>query len=140
MIALVTSAHDELGDSLQFETGQSEYHLGSWTWTGLSSFSGEATYQRNFRLDPNLEGKRIELDLGQVGVTAEVWVNEKRVGERVWAPYRLDVTEYLHAGENRLTIAVTNSDSNRRAEADPMSYMEKELLPGGEAAVWTRSP
>jgi hypothetical protein len=51
-------------------------------------------------------------------VTAEVWVNEKRVGERVW--------------ESR----ATNSNSNRRAEADPIRYIEKKPLPGGEAAVY----
>jgi len=136
VIALVTSAADQLGDSLQFEPGKNNYQLGSWTWTGLSSFSGEATYEKSFRLDPSLEAKRIELDLGQVGVTAEVWLNEKRVGERVWEPYRLDVTEYLHPGENHLKIAVTNSDSNRRAEADPMRYMERKQLPGGGAVVY----
>ena len=136
VIVLVTSAADQLLDSLQFDTGKSNYQLGSWTWTGLTSFSGEAIYEKGFRLDPNLEGKRIELDLGQVGVTAEVWVNEKRVGERVWEPYRLDVTEYLHPGENRLKIAVTNSDSNRRADADPARYMDKKDLPGGRAAVY----
>jgi beta-galactosidase/beta-glucuronidase len=86
-----------------------------------------------------LEGKRIELDLGRVGVTAEVWVNGKRVGERVWEPFRLDVTEYLHPGENRLRIAITNSDSNRRADADTMRYLEKKPLPGGRAAVYMDS-
>jgi Glycosyl hydrolase 2 galactose-binding domain-like len=136
IIALVTSAADELEDDLEFEAGKSTYQLGSWTWTGLSSFSGEASYEKSFRLEPNLEGKRIELDLGRVGVTAEVWVNGKRVGERVWEPYRQDVTEYLHAGENHLRIAVTNSDSNRRAEADPMRYMERKQLPGGGAVVY----
>jgi len=62
--------------------------------------------------------------------------NEKRVGERVWEPCRLDVTEYLYPGENRLKIAVTNSDSNRRAVADPIRYLERKLLPEGIAAVY----
>ena len=136
VIALVTARGDELEDSLQFDGGKSDYRLGSWTWTGLTSFSGEATYDKSFQLDPSLAGKRIELDLGRVGVTAEVWVNEKRVGERLWEPYRLDVTEYLHPGENRLKILITNSDANRRAEADPMRYMERKLLPGGGAVVY----
>jgi hypothetical protein len=43
VLALVTAAADELEDCLQFETGKSSYRVGSWTWTGLSSFSGEAT-------------------------------------------------------------------------------------------------
>lgn len=136
VIALVTADGYELEDVLHFEGGKSNYQLGSWTWTGLSSFSGGATYEKSFRLDPGLVGKRVELDLGQVGVTAEVWLNDKRVGERVWEPYRLDVTEYLHEGENHLKIAVTNSDSNRRAEPNPRRYIERRLLPGGNAVVY----
>jgi hypothetical protein len=139
VIALVTASGGELEDSLQFEAGKSEYRLGSWTWTGLTSFSGEATYEKRFQLDPSLVGKHIELDLGRVGVTAEVWVNEKRVGERVWEPYRLEITEDLHPGENHLRIAVTNSDSNRRADEDAMRYREKKELPGGRAAVYMES-
>ena len=74
-----------------------------------------------------------------MGVTAEVWVNEKRVNERVWEPYRLEITEDLHPGENHLRIAVTNSDSNRRADEDAMRYLEKKELPGGRAAVYMES-
>src|SRR5205814_6061304 len=48
VIALVTPAADELEDSLQFDGGKSTYQLGSWTWTGLSSFSGQATYEKPF--------------------------------------------------------------------------------------------
>ena len=139
VIAMVTSAANELDTALQFETASTQYHLGSWTWTGLSSLSGEAAYEKAFRVDASLQGKRIELDLGQVGVTAEVWVNDKRVGERVWAPFQFDITSYLHSGENRLKIAVTNSDSNRRAEEDAMRYIQERELPGGRAAVYMES-
>jgi hypothetical protein len=139
VIAMVTSAANELDTALQFETALTQYHLGSWTWTGLSSLSGEAAYEKTFRVDPSFLGKRIELDLGQVGVTAEVWVNDKRVGERVWAPFQFDVSQYLHSGENRVKIAVTNSDSNRRAEADAMRYIQERDLPGGRAAVYMES-
>ena len=139
VICLVTSAADELSETLHFEPGESSYHLGSWTWTGLSSFSGETTYQKVFVLDRSLEGKRIELDLGQVGVTAEVWLNGQRLGERLWQPYRFDVTAFLHAGKNDLKIAVSNSDSNSRAEEDVMRYIDKTQLPGGDAAVFMGS-
>lgn len=46
-----------------------------------------------------------------------MWVNGKRAGERIWAPFRLDVSEYLCSGSNALEIAARNSDANRRAQA-----------------------
>ena len=69
-------------------------------------------------------------------MTAELWVNDKKVGERLWLPYRFDVTESLHPGENRLKIILNNTDSPRRAEADPRRYIERKLLPGGGAVVY----
>ena len=133
VVALVTKGSDELLDYPVFEPGTTRYKLGSWTGTGLASFSGEAIYERSFRVDPGLTGKRIELDCGEVGVTAEVWVNGKQVDDRVWEPFRFDITAYLHPGENRLRIAVTNSDANERAEADPERYIHRRALPGGRA-------
>ena len=133
VIALVTAASDELLDYPVFEPGTTRYRLGSWTGTGLASFSGEAIYERSFRVDPALTGKRIELDCGDVGVTAEVWVNGKRVDDRVWEPFRFDITSFVQPGENRLRIAVTNTDANERAEADPERYLRRKLLPGGRA-------
>jgi (4-O-methyl)-D-glucuronate---lignin esterase len=84
-------------------------------------------------LDPELIGKEIELDCGVVGVTTEVWLNGEKVGERAWEPYRLDVAKYLRPGKNTLKIAVTNTDSNRRAEANVHRYEERKRLPGGRA-------
>jgi hypothetical protein len=133
VVALVTNGADELLDYPVFEPGTTPYKLGSWTGTGLASFAGEATYARTFRLDPALAGKHIELDCGEVGVTAEVWVNGKHVDDRVWEPFRFDITSYLQPGENRLRIAVTNTDANERAEADPERYIQRKALPGGRA-------
>ena len=133
VVALVTRASDELLDYPVFEPGATRYKLGSWTGTGLASFSGEAIYERTFRVDRSFRGKRIELDCGEVGVTAEVWVNGQRVDDRVWEPFRFDITAFLRPGENRVRIAVTNSDANERAEADPERYFHRKALPGGRA-------
>jgi hypothetical protein len=133
VVALVMQGSDELIDYPVFEPGTTRYKLGSWSGTGLGSFSGEAIYERRFRVEPSLIGKRIELDCGEVGHTAEVWVNDKHIDDRTWAPFRFDITAYLRPGENRMRIAVTNSDANERAEADPERYMYRKALPGGRA-------
>ena len=132
-LALELAGDDYLTDSVVFTTGPAEYRLGSWIGTGLAYYSGEASYETTFDLKPELIGKEIELDCGTVGLTAEVWLNGEKVGERVWEPYQLDVAKYLHPGKNTLKIAVTNSDANRRAEANVHRYEQRKRLPGGRA-------
>lgn len=52
------------------------------------------------------------LDCGKVGVVADVWINSKFVGTRVWEPYRFDLTQFAHPGTNALKIVVANPMSN----------------------------
>ena len=78
-------------------------------------FSGIATYEKAVDLPAGLfaDGRRLLLDLGAVGVTAEVHLNGRRLGI-VWKPpYRLDVTGIARPGSNRLGVAVANVWANR---------------------------
>lgn len=43
----------------------------------------------------------------------EVWLNGHHVGTRAWEPYRMELTDYIHSGENEIEIKVTNSLFNR---------------------------
>ena len=122
-LALEMPAEHHLPGYATFESGANEYRLGSWTWTGLTYYSGEVVYEKEFELDQRLQGRNLELDLGQVGVTAEVWLNDRKVGVRLWQPFRFEVTDFLRPGVNRLRIAVTNSDANSRAEASLDRYL-----------------
>ena len=81
----------------------------------MANYSGAASYEKDFSLPPQYQGKRLLLDLGEVGVTAEVWVNGKRIGERAWKPFRLDITEAVQSGANHLRIVVRNTEANARA-------------------------
>jgi hypothetical protein len=56
------------------------------------------------------------LDLGQVGETAEVWVNGMYVGSRINAPYKLRIGDALKDGENTLEIIVRNNPGHRRRD------------------------
>lgn len=92
--------------------------LGSWTDSqnvGAKYFSGVGTYRKTFTLAPpdRKEGVRIMLDLGQVHELAEVTLNGKAVGTAWHAPFRLDVTDALKAGRNRLEIRAANLWVNR---------------------------
>jgi len=82
---------------------------------GIKYYSGTASYRNslNVRSAWLKAGTRIELDLGRVKDLAEVWVNGQSMGV-VWkAPFRIDITDPLHGGKNRLEIRVTNTWVNR---------------------------
>jgi hypothetical protein len=100
-------------ESAQFDS------LVSWptrTETGIKFYSGTATYEKSFTLPPQiLDAKRqsIVVDLGNVRELAEVKVNGKSCGI-VWCPpFRVDVTDALKPGENKLDIEVVNFWPNR---------------------------
>ena len=52
------------------------------------------------------------LELGDVRHTAEVFVNNRRVGARLWAPYEFDISPYVQKGLNSLRVRVSNLLAN----------------------------
>jgi hypothetical protein len=92
--------------------------LQSWTdraEDGIKYFSGTAGYFRHFAVSRSaLKGhSRIELDLGGVRNLAEVSVNGRPLGVLWKAPFRLDITDAVRAGDNTIEIQVTNLWPNR---------------------------
>jgi hypothetical protein len=82
---------------------------------GIRYYSGTATYSNSF----NLLSEHISqtspalLDLSQVEVMAKVRVNGKDCGI-VWKPpYRVDISDAVQPGENKLEIDVVNTWVNR---------------------------
>ena len=49
------------------------------------------------------------LDLGVVGQCAQVRLNGKYVGTRIFAPYRFDISDAVQNGENLLEITIANT-------------------------------
>jgi hypothetical protein len=92
--------------------------LVSWTDVadeGVKYFSGVATYRNAFHLTEGeiAAGNRLYLDLGRVRFVAEVYVNGESLGILWKPPFRIDVTEAVRAGANRLVVEVANTWSNR---------------------------
>ncbi|MBQ9765027.1 MAG: glycoside hydrolase family 2 [Lachnospiraceae bacterium] len=73
-------------------------------------FSGTMEYRTTFTwTQENGSSPSVStLDLGEVGETAEVFLNDIPVGVRVNAPYIFDISSALKTGENQLTVRVTN--------------------------------
>jgi hypothetical protein len=92
--------------------------LASWSDSeddGIRHFSGAATYTLTLAADPAWlkPGQRVFLDLGDVREMADVTLNGKDLGI-VWkAPFRVEITSALQAGDNNLQIAVVNLWPNR---------------------------
>ena len=81
---------------------------------GVRHFSGTATYSKTWHMTASGgSDNRVILDLGRVEVVAEIAVNGTSAGV-VWKePYRVDITQLVRPGENRLEVAVTNLWTNR---------------------------
>ncbi len=83
---------------------------------GIKFYSGTAVYEKSFALPQPATGNRpskIYLDLGSVRELAEVKVNGRSCGI-VWCPpWRVEVTDKVLPGQNRLQIAVVNFWPNR---------------------------
>jgi len=92
--------------------------LVSWaehTDPGIRYFSGTATYSIRFDIPQSYmnEGKEVWLDLGEVAVIAEVRLNGKDL-DILWSkPFRVEVSEALRSGSNKLEIDVANLWVNR---------------------------
>jgi hypothetical protein len=82
---------------------------------GVKYFSGTASYRKNFTLTKSAFSveKRLFIDLGQVEVIAEVFLNGKNLGIYWTRPYLIDITEAAKMGENQLEVKVTNQWVNR---------------------------
>jgi hypothetical protein len=82
---------------------------------GVKYFSGTATYSENISANSSwfAGGKEIWIELGSVKNLAEVVVNGKSLGIIWKAPFKVNITNALISGENRLEIKVTNLWVNR---------------------------
>jgi hypothetical protein len=92
--------------------------LSSWAENadaGVKYFSGKGSYSKTVEAPADWfkPGARLLIDLGDVKNLAEVTVNGTPLGI-VWRPpFRVDVTEALKPGTNKLEVSVTNLWVNR---------------------------
>jgi hypothetical protein len=97
----------------------------------INYFSGMASYTTSFTFDDLDANSSYEIDLGEVKVMAEVFLNGKSLGV-VWkTPYRLEINEGMKSGENQLEVRVANSWVNR---------LIGDAQPGAEKSTFTTMP
>ncbi|WP_298878610.1 glycosyl hydrolase [uncultured Polaribacter sp.] len=74
----------------------------------IQFYSGTALYKTKFNIDELPKNQDIYLNLGKVSVMAKVKLNGKYVGGVWMAPFRLNISEAIKTGENKLEIEVVN--------------------------------
>jgi hypothetical protein len=116
--------------------------LTSWSThpdSAVKYFSGTAKYRRTFNLpsDALAVGRAIYLDLGKVAVMARVSLNGHDFGNLWNAPFRVDATKALRAGENLLEVQVTNLWVNRLI-GDEQLPDDSDRNPDGQLRLWPK--
>jgi hypothetical protein len=80
-----------------------------WTDQGYPYFSGRAVYRKRFELPESFIGQRVFLVPEMQDDVLEVMVNGESAGVRLWAPYEMEITDFLKSGENVLELRVANT-------------------------------
>jgi len=99
--------------SAEFAQGV-EKSLEDWSAWGLRKFSGLLDYSRTVVIERPDRGLR--LDLGQVGHVAEVWVNGRSCGARIWGPHVYEIGDAIRPGANDVRVRVANLINNSYGE------------------------
>ncbi len=94
--------------------------LESWTnWNGMRTVTGTVIYESE--ISGEIQGSSIWLDLGEVYELAHVYMNDQSCGSLFWAPYILEITDYIRPGQNLIRIEVTNTMANSKSDANRLS-------------------
>ncbi|MGI5877402.1 MAG: glycosyl hydrolase [Christensenellales bacterium] len=86
-----------------------------WNGQGYSYYTGDGAYECDFHLG---KFKKVFLKL-ETSDVAEVFVNGRSAGKRLWNPYEFELTEHCAAGDNHLKIVITATMSNMLAQQAP---------------------
>ncbi len=90
-------------------------------------FSGSFIAENTFQLPKGMAFEKAEFVAEEVKDILELYVNGKAVGTRAFAPYKLDMTEYIHPGENRVSILLTNTLLNELRQLPQESGIYGEI-------------
>src|SRR5215212_4507958 len=81
----------------------------SWLDQAFPLFSGRAANRKSFEFPQSFTGQRVFLEPEMQDDVLEVLVNGQSAGVRLWAPYQVEITNWVKPGENRLELRVANT-------------------------------
>ena len=103
--------------------------IGDWRSVGFPNYSGEIGYRQKFDLPNEYLDKKLMVEISDVRETVEVWLNGKKIVERIVAPFAADITEAAVPGGNTLELRVNNTAENLLGTPVPSGLL------GGVAVV-----
>lgn len=96
-------------EPIGLEIGGGTIQPGEWKNFALPTYAGIGVYTQSVNLDEEDLKSELTLDLGQVLVAAEVYVNDHPVGVKLANPYTFDISDMVHAGDNTVRVHVANT-------------------------------
>ena len=78
-------------------------------------------------------GKHAVLSFREINEIADIRVNGEDAGRLIFKPYKLDITNHLHIGENTVEVLLTGSIANKYGSPVPTDFT------GCEVWVYTKS-
>ncbi len=116
--------HDSLPASpIGFDVGKKNIStpLASWHTYGLDQYTGYLDYQTTITVSQDAD--KMLLDLGKVNYMAEVFINGKSIGARLWPPYKFDLSGELKKGTNTIKVRTGNLMVNQMALKDDLHQL-----------------
>ncbi|WP_458122082.1 glycosyl hydrolase [Paenibacillus sp. Z6-24] len=112
--------------SFRLEEPQSVMQTGDLTTQGLNFYAGNVQLSQQLIL-PEMEASQrtwFRFDRPDA-VLSRLWWNGQEVHTFMWAPYEVEITDYIQAGENELTIELMSSCRNLLG---PHHHVRGELM------------
>jgi hypothetical protein len=100
-------------DYLRQTCGKGVITLGDWSEIdGLKSYSGGAWYRKSITINSSDSKENVELDLGDLVSSAELFVNGRSAGIKLAPPWTFDISRYVTEGKNDIGVLVYNTLAN----------------------------
>jgi hypothetical protein len=82
---------------------------GPWLDYALMTYSGIGVYKQIITFDEEETDREVVLDLGEVYVAVELFVNGKPAGIKVAAPFKFNISRFIQEGNNEIELRVANT-------------------------------
>jgi hypothetical protein len=94
---------------VKLKLGGGKIKEGLWQDFALPTYSGIGVYKQTIYFSEEEANREIVMDLGEVYVACEVFINGKSAGKRVAKPFKFNVSDLVKPGENEIEIRVANT-------------------------------
>lgn len=95
------------------QCGNGVITLGDWSKIdGLKSYSGGAWYRKTININAVDLKNQLEIDLGDLVSSVELFVNGKSAGIKLTPPWKFNITKLAKSGENKFEVLLYNTLAN----------------------------